>query len=158
MVDTITGLPVHALVVHGVVVLVPLAAFGLVLVALRPSWRRAYTPVVAALATVGLVLVPVATQSGEALDKRINAGGVVATQIEDHIAMGNRVIYPTLLMWALSVALLLLVRRGARGRVVTVVAGFAVVAAVLATAQVAIAGHLGSTAVWSCTIGSSACS
>jgi hypothetical protein len=38
------------------------------------------------------------------------------------------------------------------------VAGLAVVAALLAGAAVARAGHLGSTAVWSCTIGSDACS
>jgi hypothetical protein len=39
----------------------------------------------------------------------------------------------------------------------TALAVLSVLAAGAATAQVAIAGHLGSTAVWSCTIGSSAC-
>ena len=78
------GLPVHALVVHAVVVLVPLAAVGLIAIAVRPSWRRAYAPLVAILATVGLALVPVATRSGEKLEERLNAGGVVAEQIEDH--------------------------------------------------------------------------
>ena len=64
MFDTVQGLPVHALVVHGVVVLVPLAALGLIAIAVRPSWRKTYAPLVAILATVGLALVPVATKSG----------------------------------------------------------------------------------------------
>ncbi len=154
MFDTVLGLPVHALVVHAVVVLVPLASAGLVVVALRPSWRRAYLPVVVLLATAGLAMVPVATQSGKRLEERVNAGGVVAQQIHDHQQMGQLVIYPTVAMWLLALALLYLDRARVRGRAVTVVAGLGVVAAVAAAGQVTIAGHLGSTAVWKCTIGS----
>ena len=42
MFDTILGLPVHALVVHAVVVLVPLAAFGLIAIALVPPGGGSY--------------------------------------------------------------------------------------------------------------------
>lgn len=157
MFDTIFGLPVHSLVVHGVVVIIPLAAAGLIVLALRPAWRRAYLPLVVALSTIGLVMVPVATQSGKALRERVNAGGVVAKQINDHVQAGGRVLIPTLLMWALSVALLVLTRRRRTGRPVTIVAGLGAVAALLALAAVAIAGHLGSTAVWGCVVGGSAC-
>ena len=96
----------HALVVHAVVVLVPLAALGLIAIAVRPALAQAYAPLVVVLATAGLALVPVATRSGAKLEERVNAGGVVAEQIEDHEEMGKLVIWPTLAMWVLAVALL----------------------------------------------------
>lgn len=152
MFDTIRGLPVHALVVHAVVVLIPLAAIGLIAVAVRPSWRRAYAPLVVILATIGLALVPVATRSGHELKERLNAGGVVAEQIKDHEDMASLVIWPTLAMWIVAVVLLVMDRQGRTGRPMTVVAVLAVVVALAAAGQVAIAGDLGSTAVWKCTI------
>ena len=111
MFDTIRGLPVHALVVHAVVVLIPLAAIGLIAIAVRPSWRRAYAPLVVILATIGLALVPVATRSGSKLEERLNAGGVVAEQIEDHEEMASLVIWPTLAMWVVAVTLLVMDRQ-----------------------------------------------
>ena len=158
MFDTVTGLPVHALVVHAVVVLVPLAAFGVIVVALRPSWRRTFAPVVALLATAALALVPVATRSGGKLEERLDASGVVARQINDHQELGELVIWPTLAMWVAAVALVFLDRRRDGSRALTaVVAVLAVIAAVTAAGVASLAGHRGSTAVWSCTIGSDAC-
>jgi uncharacterized membrane protein len=153
MFDTILGLPVHALVVHFVVVLVPLAAVGMIAVAVRPAWRRAYLPLVVAFAPIGLAAVPVATRSGQHLKERLHAGGIVAKQIHDHEQMGKLVIYPTIALWVLAVALLWLDRRDGSKRATTVVAVLGVVAALAAAAQVTVAGHLGSTAVWKCTIG-----
>jgi hypothetical protein len=157
MFDTFRGLPVHALVVHAVVVLVPLAAVGTIAIAAKPVWRRIYGPLVVAVSTIGLICVPVATRSGSKLIDHLHATGVVAKQIQDHETQGKRVIWPTLAMWVLVVALVLLDRRGVKGRGLTVVAVLAAIAALAALAQVAITGELGSTAVWSCTIGSSAC-
>jgi cytochrome b len=57
----------------------------------------------------------------------------------------------------LAVTLVLMTRRRTEGRAVMVVAILAVVAAGVAAGVVARVGHLGSTAVWSCTIGSDAC-
>lgn len=153
MFDTILGLPVHALVVHVVVVLVPLAAVGLIAVAVRPAWRRAYLPLVVGCATLGLAAVPVATRSGQHLKARLNAAGVVAKQIHNHEQMAKLVIYPAIALWVLSIALLWLDRRDGSKRATTVVAVLGVVAALAAAAQVTVAGHLGSTAVWKCTIG-----
>lgn len=158
MFDTVLGLPVHALVVHAVVVLVPLSAVGVVAISLVPRWRERYGVLVLLLSTAALVLVPVATQSGERLKERIDAGGVVARQIEDHKEIADLVLWPTLAMWVLAAVLVLMTRQKRAGAAVKLVAGLAVVAALLAGAAVARAGHLGSTAVWSCTIGSDACS
>jgi uncharacterized membrane protein len=157
MFDTFFGLPVHALVVHVVVIVVPLAAAGVVAIAVVPRWRDRFGVLVLLLATAGLAAVPVATRSGGELEKHVRAGGIVAKQIQDHQDMGELVIWPTLAMWVLAVALVLLHRGRRRGRAETVVAVLAALAAVAALAQVAVAGHLGTTAVWSCTVGSDAC-
>ena len=158
MFDTVQGLPVHALVVHAVVVLVPLSAVGVVAISLVPRWRERYGVLVLLLSTAALALVPVATRSGNSLEERINAGGVVARQIDDHREIAELVLWPTLAMWVLAVVLVLMTRQRRDGTAVKLVAGLAVVAALLAGAAVVRAGHLGSTAVWSCTIGSDACS
>jgi hypothetical protein len=157
MFDTFRGLPVHALVVHAVVVLVPLGAFGVVAIAVVPRWRQRFGLAVLAILTAGLVAVPVATQSGLKLKARLHASGITGKQINHHEKMGKLVIYPTLALWILAVVLVLLSHRGRSGRPVMVVAVLAVLAAGAAAAQVAITGELGSTAVWSCTIGSSVC-
>jgi hypothetical protein len=157
MFDTVLGLPVHALVVHAVVVLVPLSAAGVVAIAVVPRWRERFGTLVLLGSTAALITVPVATQSGEKLEERIGAGGVVARQIEDHKEIGELVLWPTLAMWVLAIALVVLSRRGAARSAVTAVAVVAAIAAVVAAGVVVRAGHLGSTAVWSCTIGSDAC-
>ena len=157
MFDTVFGLPVHALVLHVVVVLVPLAAAGVVGIAAVPRWRARFGVLVIAIATAGLAAVPVATRSGGKLEHRLGASGVVAKQINHHQLWGQRVIWPTLAMWLLAIVLVLMDRQRRRGTSVTVVAVLAALAAVSAATVVAIAGHLGSTAVWSCTIGSGAC-
>ena len=158
MFDTFRGLPVHALVVHAVVVLVPLAALGLILVAVRPSWRRSFGPVVVLLATAGLAMVPVATRSGHRLKERLDASGIVAKQIKNHQDMGSLVIWPTLAMWVLSIALIALDRRrGGSTGTTTAIAGLAVLAALASVAQGAVTGELGTKAGWACTIQSAAC-
>jgi hypothetical protein len=157
MFDTVLGLPVHSFVVHAVVVLVPLSAAGVVAIALVPAWRARFGVAVLGLTTVGLLAVPVAMRSGKDLQARLDAVGVVAKQIKHHRDMGQLVLYPTLALWILAAALVLLDRRGRTGRPVVIVAVLAVLAAGAAATQVAITGHLGTTAVWACTIKSSAC-
>ena len=157
MFDTVLGLPVHALVVHAVVVLVPLAALGVAAIALVPRWRERYGVLVLLITTAGLVMVPVATLSGSELRDRLDAGGVVKDQIERHADLGALVIWPTLALWLLAVALVVLTRRGRTDRVVTGVVVLAVLAAAASAGAVVRVGHLGSIAVWSCTIGSDAC-
>jgi len=75
MFDLINGLPIHPLVVHAVVVLLPLAILGTVAIAVRPAWRTAYGPLVLGCAAVATALIPVATSSGEALEKHVGDPG-----------------------------------------------------------------------------------
>ncbi len=70
MFDTVNGLPVHPLVVHSVVVLLPLMAVFTFAVALRPSWRR-FAPVAVLGDAVVVGLTFVAKESGEQLQARL---------------------------------------------------------------------------------------
>ncbi len=69
--DTVGGLPVHALVVHAAVVLVPLAALGAMLMALRPSFSRRFGPLVVIVAGAGALACAIARESGEQLAGRL---------------------------------------------------------------------------------------
>ena len=69
--DSILGLPLHPLVVHGVVVLLPLMALVTVVVAVRARWRQrlAWPLVVVNLGVAGMAFT--AKESGEALARRL---------------------------------------------------------------------------------------
>lgn len=71
MLDSVLGLPLHPLVVHAVVVLLPLAAVGVIVLALVPKWRRTFTPLVLGALVVAAVSAVVATVSGNALAERV---------------------------------------------------------------------------------------
>ena len=79
MFDTIAGLPLHPLVVHATEVIVPVAAIVVTAAALWPRFRRrtGYLPL--ALALASLVLVPLSTQSGEALQERVGESSLIET-------------------------------------------------------------------------------
>lgn len=138
MFDTVLGLPVHALVVHGVVVLLPLMAGLTVAAAFVPRLRWAAWWVVGANAAV-LAMTFVARQSGAALQARL--GGQVAVE---HGDIGSRLPWFAL---ALLVASVLVAVSRAAGR--TLPAGvLALVAAAAALFWAVRTGHSGSEAVW----------
>lgn len=99
MFDTFAGLPLHAVVVHATVVLVPLAAVA-VLLALWPRFRRWAGPLPALLSLVALALVPLSTQSGEALERRVGE----TQAVERHAELGE-----SLLPWVAVLTLAALV-------------------------------------------------
>jgi len=84
--DLINGIPVHPLVVHAVVVLLPLAVVGAIVIAFVPRWRVRYGVLVVACAAIGTALVPVATSSGEALQERVG-------EVEEHAELGDQLIW-----------------------------------------------------------------
>ncbi|MFY0407777.1 DUF2231 domain-containing protein [Solicola sp. PLA-1-18] len=142
MPDSFNGLPLHPLVVHGVVVLLPLTIIGVVLVALRPAWRQRYGWIVVALGVVGTALIPVATSSGEALERQVGDPG-------RHAALGDQLLWFALPMVVLLVVLLVLDRTRPGLRLLTTgVALVAVVAAVAAGVQVYRVGDSGARAAW----------
>jgi len=152
--DTLLGLPAHALIVHAVVVLVPLAALGAIAVVLSPSLRARYGSLVGALSAVAVVLVPLASGSGEQLEQRVTETALV----ERHTAMGEQLL-PFVAVMAVATLAVLVVDRVRAARPQTAprwaapwVATLAVVIAVATAAgslvQVARIGHSGAKAVW----------
>jgi hypothetical protein len=108
--STVNGLPVHALLVHLVVVLVPLTAVLLVLVALWPSARHRLSLTTAVLATLSLISVPITTEAGDWLEHHVARTALV----RDHTHLGD-----TMLPWAIGlflVAAALAAREKLRGR------------------------------------------
>jgi hypothetical protein len=91
-------LPVHALVVHAVVVGLPLMAVLSVLIAARPGWRS-WLPLAVAGNVVVLGLTVVARQSGQLLQARLS-GVTGSTPAADHGRQGTW-------LWAFAVALLI---------------------------------------------------
>ncbi len=91
--STINGLPAHVLLVHAVVVLVPLTALLLVLTALWPAARRRLSLFTAVLALVTLITVPLTTNAGEWLERRVPETPLVRT----HTDLGDN-----MLPWALG--------------------------------------------------------
>ena len=68
---TFNGLPLHVLLVHLVVVVVPLAALCLLLGAAWPTARRRLGIATPIVALVALVSVPLTTEAGEALEEQV---------------------------------------------------------------------------------------
>jgi hypothetical protein len=140
----IDGLPVHVLVVHAVVVLVPVASAAVVAAALWPAARRRLGVVPLVLAVGALALVPVTTASGQWLADRTPGDPLLG----EHVALG-----PTLLPWVAglavaAVAVLLADRRALPRPVPAVVAALALVVAVGATATTYRVGESGARSVW----------
>ncbi len=151
MFDLINGLPIHPLVVHAVVVLVPLTALGAIAIALKPSWRRTYGPLVVVVGVVSAILCPIATSSGEALEKRVGDPG-------EHAQLGDQLVWFVIPLAVLALVLVLLDRRRGRTRasaskvdsptVPKVVAGLAILAALATGFQAYRVGDSGAKVVW----------
>ena len=92
MLETLGGLPAHPLVVHLPVVLVPLAAIGAILLAVRPKWLRPYGVVVTVMAGLGFLGALLAASTGEELeDTFVSAGETISGTLRDHAEMGETV-------------------------------------------------------------------
>jgi uncharacterized membrane protein len=146
MFDTINGLPIHPLIVHAIVVLLPLSILGVLALVVRPAWRARYGILVAACAAVATLLIPVATASGDQFEKHVGDPG-------NHAKLGDQLLWFAIPLLVVAVALVL-VERGITDRLVrppvagVVVSAVAVVAAVAAGVQVYRVGESGARAAW----------
>ena len=164
MFHTFNGLPLHPLVVHAIVVLLPIAAIGTIAIAFWPRLRRRYGWLVVAAGAASTVLIPVATQSGEYLERQVGDPGT-------HAQLGDQLIWFAIPLLVTSAALVLLDRRqgsasqtqttagettettatktsAQQPTVVMMVAGLAVVAAVATSVQIYRVGDSGARAAW----------
>jgi uncharacterized membrane protein len=143
MFDTIAGLPIHPLVVHAVIVLLPLACLGAVLVAAKARWNRSWGWVVLACSFLALGSSVVAKESGEKLASRVGWP-------EDHIEWGEKIPVAAFGLFVLLAVLWWLDRSQRNGRtaLTKVVAVLVIVVAAGNLALAVLAGHSGATAVW----------
>jgi len=143
--DLIFNLPVHPLVVHGAVVLVPLVAFAALAMSYWPSFSRKYGGPVLILAVVAQLSLFIAKASGEPFQQRLNK------DIERHANLGE--IAP-LTFIPLLVLLFLRWRMDKSGatvgsaRVRRLVSVLLALAAILALVYIFLTGHSGAESVW----------
>ena len=175
MFDTVLGLPVHALVIHAVVILGPVTGLTAVAYAVRPPWRRLLRWPLAALSVLAALAAVVAVESGQELEDRLVGLGMGGSTLEAIVLHSERGELARNIALALAVVSLLAVfvllppdppARGSGGdtdpaaapaasdvpggRVVAlgVAAVLALTGATLVVTTV-LAGHTGTSAVWS---------
>jgi uncharacterized membrane protein len=105
--DFVGGLPLHPLVVHFVVVLLPLAVLGSILTAVWPVVRRRFGWLAVAAAAAGTALTPIATSSGEFLEGRLGTN----PGIEEHARLGDMLFWWALPLFLAVTALMVLHHR-----------------------------------------------
>jgi len=141
----VDGLPLHPLVVHAAVVLVPLTALGAVLMAFSVRFSRRFGVLVSIVGAVGLIATVVSKTSGEDFTS-------VRGTPQPHADLAGPLPVIVLVLVVLVAALWLLDRGRPtnRSRPVPAVllAILTVAAAIIATYWMIRVGHTGAEAVW----------
>jgi len=144
--DTVAGLPVHPLVIHFAVVLVPLAAVGLIVAVLNKAFRTRFAFAFVVLLAVTVPLAFIAKESGEPLADRV---GIT----ENHENLGE--VFP---LWVsvLAVAAVvwyLIARRDGLDAMRKIVGAVVIALAIGVTALTFLVGHSGAEATWGKLVG-----
>jgi hypothetical protein len=159
---SVAGLPLHPLVIHAVVVLLPLAAIGTLAMAVRPVWRRNLGVPTLLVALTGTIAVPVATVSGQQLQATQGGGSPL---VAEHAARAGALL-PVALLFLVLLAAAVVVERtalspnpagrtarspdgGEPARTPALLTAAAAVAGAAVTGLVVWIGHAGASAVWS---------
>ncbi len=140
MID-VFGLPLHPLVVHAVVVLVPLLAVGMVLSIASTTWAERLRTVLVVLAVSAAGSAVLARTSGQWLLTRVPGSPEVAR----HADVADLLPWFLVGVAALVVAWAWLQPRDRRAVPLGVAAA---VGAVVATVWTVVVGHSGATSVW----------
>lgn len=145
MFDQVLGLPLHPLVVHAVVVLLPLGALGLLALV---AWRKARPvglPLTVAVLAVATGAAWVARFSGAALAQRVGEPAL-------HKALGTQLPLVATLSLVVGVLWWFIHRKGSDPLWVRVLAAIVALASIGLTAAV---GHTGAQSVWGSVIAAS---
>jgi hypothetical protein len=142
---TLAGLPLHQLLVHSAVVLVPLVAIGALVMSYLPSFSRRHGKIILILAVIAQVSVFLAKMSGEAFAE------ILDKNVEKHAELGEITPLVTLPMVILIYLRWRMDRSGSTfGSVVirrlTSVA--LVVSSLVSIIVIVLVGHSGASSVW----------
>lgn len=102
----LSGLPLHPLVVHAVVVLVPVAVLGAITIALWPAARQRWGVPVAVVTALAALSVPVATSTGEGLEHNMPRTPAMSV----HTELGDQLLVFVAPLLVVVVALVVLQR------------------------------------------------
>jgi len=152
--DSIAGLPLHPLLVHATVVIVPAAALSVLLAAVWPRFRRWAGLLPLGLSLAGLVLTPLSTSTGETLEHQVGETALVERHADLAEGLlpwliGLVAVAAVLYAWSWRRARAPRGTSGSRRWVPVVISVLAVVAAVGTSVQVVLIGHSGARAAWS---------
>jgi uncharacterized membrane protein len=160
--NTINGLPLHPLVIHATVTVLPLAALAVLLAGVWPRARRAFNVAPLVLSVIAVLLLGVTYKTGNNLRAEIGSNPLIAR----HVHLAHQLLVPVLGLVIASVVIEIVRRQGTRqgsgsggGRqpvradngstVLAVIAAvLAVVFAVGTTVQTVRVGEAGAKAVW----------
>lgn len=144
------GLPVHALVVHAVVIFAPLAALAGIAF-LVPKWRHALRWPLVVLAAIATASAFVAKESGEILKEALGdqlTGNVTGDLVERHQELADKLWIALLVLFALAIIAVVTHSRTASGLIGFLLALIVTVAALAVLVLTAQTGELGSKARW----------
>ena len=145
----IMGLPLHPLVVHAVVILVPLSALGGIVISSWTAARKRYGWLtVAFAAAAGSTFV--AQQAGESFAETFARK---TEAMQTHMDLGDSLLVWVIILFfgtlAVMIAQRLIDQQNPRGRVALIAGGvITAISAVVSLVQVIRIGHSGATAVW----------
>lgn len=143
-------LPLHPLLVHVTVILIPLAAACLVLAAVWPAARRRLGLLTPILALLAVIAVPITTNAGDWLADRVGRTPLV----DRHESLGDMMLPWAIGLFVVALAVWLWHRvadkqpRRSRMPVALVLAVAAVIVAVGSVVTIVQIGESGATAVW----------
>ena len=140
---TLFGLPLHPLVVHAAVVLLPLAALGAIVIAVSERARKRYGWLVFAGAFAAGGSVVGARVTGEAFAGGATGTGALAT----HMTWGMLAPWPATALVVTTLLLMLTSKSTSRPLKVTL-GTLTIVAALAGLAVIVVVGHSGATSVW----------
>jgi uncharacterized membrane protein len=145
MLDTVAGLPMHPLIVHAAVVLIPMAALAFILMVFSPPFSRRFGALVVIVAGAGALAAVAAKLSGEELAERVGTPEV-------HADLGDLLPWIAIGLFVLGLVFWLL-DRGIPGNKTRPAGVILLAILLLATAVFAIywtirVGHSGAEAVW----------
>jgi hypothetical protein len=157
--DRLFGLPAHPLLVHGAVVLVPLAAGAFIVAGVKQSWRHAYYFPITVIALAGGFLAFLAKQSGEPLTDSVRQAG---QRVGEHPEQGDTAFFFAMLFALACAGAFALLQFGPRLRkalpidqIPTLPVSYDTLVylgtaslAVVAIVTMVVAGHSGAKLVW----------
>ena len=143
----INGLPLHPLVVHATVAVLPLTALAALGYVVSTRYRDRLRVPLQALVVVAAVLVWITTRSGvDLLETRLaGASGPLLDQIQTHQQRGTQLRNATWIFAAVTLGATFLRRAGLLR---TLLLGLVAVGAVVVLVLVFLAGESGARAVW----------